>query len=372
MSVNLERHAETLVAAKRTADPERLIHESAVLDGLRHPGIVEHIGLLETDPPTLLTAWAGTDTWARRTPSTPARACEALASLAATISDLHDAGVSHRGISPEHVIVANDGRPILCSLGRSGPADPEGVATDIEALKQLVDHLRSSMDVARSGALSELAEQLSNPRRDLAGFIRLASSHSDPVDTSPAEPRRPRRVAITSASAVLLLVVAGVTVGVVGHPTIPPAAVESTAIVAGSSSQTGAADPPATTPVPTRPHTDVTRTPGGVPTTTIEMASAPTVNVVEHDGRSYGVGSSGDVVVTGDWNCDGVITAAVLQVSTGRVAVFDDWPAPNRQQTPAFTSAQRDAVSLMTEHVDGCDVLRAVSPYGSTIIGIDP
>ena len=40
----------------------------------------------------------------------------------------------------------------------------------------------------------------------------------------------------------------------------------------------------------------------------------------------FEVGSPGDAVALGDWDCDGFATPAVLQPDTSRVFVFDRWP----------------------------------------------
>jgi len=373
MSVNLERHADTLVAAKRSDDRARLVHESRVLSRLHHPGVIEHIKLLDTEPPALLTAWAGTDTWARRTPSTASEACEALAALAATLTDLHDAGVSHRELSPEHVIIANDGRPILCGLGGSGPASPEGIANDTEGLKGLVEHLRSSMDDSRSGVLTDLFDQLNDPTTNLVDFIRLASTSGGSATTPTVGPNRQRPTLVASATAVLILIfvlTVGLRIGGAG---------DSSAIVHSTNARPDL--PSVSVLVPSTTTTISTvdglhalgETPANAaPTTTIHGEPSTAIGLIEHGGRRYGLGSTGDVVVQGDWNCNGEDTPAILQISSGRVAVFDAWPAPNRQQIPAFTSTPLDAESLMADHVNGCDILRAIGPYGSTIIGIHP
>lgn len=46
--------------------------------------------------------------------------------------------------------------------------------------------------------------------------------------------------------------------------------------------------------------------------------------IATDEGR-WEVGSDGDVVAIGDWDCDRLPTPAVLRPSTGEVAVFDRW-----------------------------------------------
>jgi len=93
--------------------------------------------------------------------------------------------------------------------------------------------------------------------------------------------------------------------------------------------------------------------------------------VVEHAGRRYGLGSPDDVVVVGDWDCDGDPTPAILQLATGRVAVFNRWPNAGESLLPSFVGDSIDSNSLMADHVGACDVLRAVGPYGSTILTLE-
>lgn len=64
--------------------------------------------------------------------------------------------------------------------------------------------------------------------------------------------------------------------------------------------------------------------------------AAPTIEgreIATGEGR-WEVGSDGDVVAVGDWDCDRLPTPAVLRPSTGEVAVFDRWagdaPEPAR------------------------------------------
>lgn len=46
---------------------------------------------------------------------------------------------------------------------------------------------------------------------------------------------------------------------------------------------------------------------------------------VRTDGHRWQVGSPGDVVAIGDWNCDGEPTPAVLRPADARLYVFDRW-----------------------------------------------
>ena len=53
-------------------------------------------------------------------------------------------------------------------------------------------------------------------------------------------------------------------------------------------------------------------------------------NVVAWNGLRFAVGSpeDGDVVLVGDWDCDGIATVAAWRPSSGDLFVFDGWAGP--------------------------------------------
>ena len=60
-------------------------------------------------------------------PACPADQVAALgASLAQTLADLHQLGVSHGNLLAEHVVLTDDGTPVLCSFADAGVAGPSG------------------------------------------------------------------------------------------------------------------------------------------------------------------------------------------------------------------------------------------------------
>jgi hypothetical protein len=80
---------------------------------------------------------------------------------------------------------------------------------------------------------------------------------------------------------------------------------------------------------------------------------------LRHDGHAVAVGGAGDLVVVGDWDCDGIDTPAVLRPSSHSVWVFDRWDSRPRRAT---TSADVDAIGAR----DGtaCDDLVAIDSAG--------
>lgn len=86
--------------------------------------------------------------------------------------------------------------------------------------------------------------------------------------------------------------------------------------------------------------------------------------VHDRDGRRYAIGAEGDLVVIGDWDCDGVATPAIARPGTGQVVLFDRWPSPGATISESDASALRvvdDLIGVELERGDGpgaCDRLR--------------
>ncbi|MDE0665921.1 MAG: hypothetical protein OXH67_10030 [Acidimicrobiaceae bacterium] len=89
--------------------------------------------------------------------------------------------------------------------------------------------------------------------------------------------------------------------------------------------------------------------------------------IIDHGGSRYGVGRDGDFVETGDWNCDGRPTPAIIRPSTGHIVLFDVWPAPGqtismpvRWEVDAPTGAEAVAHG-------SCHLLRVYTSAGSSL-----
>lgn len=84
----------------------------------------------------------------------------------------------------------------------------------------------------------------------------------------------------------------------------------------------------------------------------------------DRDGRRYAIGSEGDLVVIGDWDCDGEATPAIARPDTGQVVLFDRWPSPGATISESDASARRvvdDLIGVELEKADEpstCDRLR--------------
>ena len=127
----------------------------------RHPGVVELVGLEgSTERPVLVTVLVDGPTLAVPMPLTPAEVAGLMGSLATTVADLHDMGIVHGALVPEHVLVAPDGRPVLCGFGSAGgvgDGDEPQPSTDVAALGRLLRRLATGPDARALRRVAEAA-----------------------------------------------------------------------------------------------------------------------------------------------------------------------------------------------------------------------
>ena len=407
------------VSAERAADIQR---EADLLRRLDHPGLVRFVDIVETADGgrALHTEFVNSDTWASRPLSDPTERAAGMAALAAVVADLHQLGVAHLQLTPPHILHGENDRPVLCGLTSAAEATPENRHTDLTALADLCHEpalgrgalsgkLFSLADAAREGTLSarELARRLDTiaTRRPTGAVpVRVAGG-----GVFEGLRRRCRPKPLLRAGAVVVAVFAAFVIGTrSGDPEPPPAAPapaqdEAPGDVAGASQDLlDQYDPvDGTSPVAApelvsdqnpldepelASERDLIAEPDSValpdpiakldPTALPGPATEPgqiavsvreAAAVIEHGGRRYAIGATGDFVETGDWDCDGQATAAIVRPSTGGVVLFDAWPGPGetislpeRWNVDSPTGA--DAVSH-----GRCDLLRVYTTAGSKL-----
>ena len=341
-------HNDRLVAVKASDDAARsarLRHEADLLSRLDHPGVVRLIDFTEGPPAVLRTAFVGPDTWLHHAPVGEFRA-PALAALTATVADLHESGIAHGALEAAHVLVGEKHRPILCGLGDGSTACDAGITDDRRALAALIDQLGTD-----DALLAQARADLEDPSVSLRAVVRrLDMQSSAPVSSNRRFPRlppavEPRQFALPAiAIAVALLLVAG-----------------ALRLTGGDGSVTAVIPPP-----PTAPPTTTTTAPAPLPSPSVPAPDAPTI---DHEGRRYAVGEAGDVVVLGDWTCDGVPTPAVLRPETGEVAVFVGWPTPGAHIEPEVVTTVEGAESFVPDSRP-CPSIRVRTTGGSRIINL--
>ena len=70
---------------------------------------------------------------------------------------------------------------------------------------------------------------------------------------------------------------------------------------------------------------------------------------------------------TGDWDCDGQATPAIVRPSTGHVVLFDAWPAPDQSiSMPVRWQVEAPTGAEAVSH-GSCDLLRVYTTAGSKL-----
>jgi serine/threonine protein kinase len=341
----------------------RLRAEAAALRRAAHPHVVRLGALLDLDDHTELhTELVDGRSLLDDAPRDGVAALELAATLAATVADLHEIGVVHGRLSPDHVLVRSDGRPVLCGFAEAGVRDPAAdvvaLATAFELLAAAVPRGRSRRDDRAVSCLIAAAEhtRTATPPPTAADLVRLlrspkVSTRRAPRGHGPGSARR-RRVALISIAALAAIGMTGLVATAVlrsfggrGSPVL--AAVTTTA-------------PPTTAPPPS------THAPTTHPPTTHAPSAPEAAAQFRVHGATYAAGREGDVVVVGDWDCDGTMGAALLQPDDGDVYVFDRLAQPDTPVTGRLVATVEGAVSLEPfEQTDGCTSLAARHADGS-------
>lgn len=192
-----------------------------------------------------------------------------LAVLAGAVARAHEAGVLHGPFAAEHLRVG----PLLLGW------DPPGGWTVEDDVASFAD----ALDTAGHPALAARA------RADIpAAIAALVPTPLLPRTPRDVRPRLPKRL-VAAAPALALLALAATALRSARAPAAP---------------------------IAPRPSTTTTISPTPTPT--------PTTALV-YGGRRWRAGEDGDVIVLGDWDCDGTDTPAVLRPSTGEVWRYDRW-----------------------------------------------
>ena len=374
---------------------ERLRREAEVLAAARHPGVVALIEdrSSDADAPTVVTAWAGSTTLATVGRLAVEESAGVVAAAADTIAALHEMGIVHGHVDASHVILSPAGMPILCGFGEGGAVatiNASGVvldeSSDVHDLGVLLRDLvvdegdvepiperpwwrgglrpwtgyaqRSLLTIAdrateddpeRRPSAAMLAEQI----RDAVPDAQL------PAITTARDPyarlRRPRRndEPTSSQSRYVTLGLAAVGVVLVAFALTGLQRSSSASMDAALTTTTTSATPRAPSPTTTLP-------PLPPPTTTDRT--------IVNGGHRYAIGEPGDVVVVGDWHCDGRPTVTVLRPSSGDVFRFTGWATADADVTVTPSMTVPGAVGLHNERtVAGCDRVVADLADGTTV-----
>lgn len=367
-------------------DRARLAAEARVLAAVPHPGVVRVLRRLGGDPPDGLELEpVSGGTLAGLGPQPPEVVAGLGAALSTTVADLHDLGVVHGAIRPEHVLIDEGGRPLLCGFGHaSGPARRQDQADarrqDVRALAAMLKVLLLPASESEPGEIRALRALLSRSEgksmrrrgpdarwlaRRLVQTVpgsRLPGEPATPgwPSSSSAAPLRPagtpttrragraggdrcgvavpgwlrrRRVAAAAAVAALLLVV-GVAL-LRGHP-------------APAASGQGAGGHEC----------------GGGPNS---CALSPVITFGSARYRLAGPTRPG-IVVVGNWDCSPVPLPVVVYTDSGQVWLFQSWPGAGSPTVGTLAGVVPGAQQAHAVGVSpGCDALQVGRPGGSVV-----
>jgi len=387
-------HAAGPVVTRRATGPDsaRLAAAGERLARSAHPGVVQVVRSAGTDA-----AWELELVHAGRpvsllAPLPPSEVAAIAAAVAATLADLHATGLVHGHLDGSHVLIGGHGRPVLCGFGAGGGgASPHddvaalgtlmvellGGCTDTELVPERRWGRRRSPDWARRSLLLLADHACAEPPSRRPSAARLAaaiasavpdarlvepedqdlassdgSPAADPLDALRATSevrggeRSPGRS--VAAAGVAAVVLGGIVFGVGAlRPPVEPTAVTSSTVL-----------PPTTVPSPHPPARCPVELHPGAP-----VGCGPAVidgTVVTVGGHRFEVGEPGDRVVVGDWDCDGIATAAALRPSTGEVFVFTTW------------TSGPDVVATAVARIDGGVDLVAGATAAAGVDGCDP
>ncbi|MBW3547182.1 MAG: hypothetical protein KY452_03465 [Actinobacteria bacterium] len=392
---------------------DRLRREAQILRQASHPGVVELVDIDELDggAVALTTAFVagGTlrDSAGRLEPVAVARV---VAGLATTLADLHGRGIVHGRLSADHVLLGSaSGAPVLCGLAEARTVDGHAAAEldatdDTEALATLVGTLTSPGSGPLTDALRQAVERWhagAGPTRPtlrslavtLDGLVPGEAPVAEPGTTtgrslpprrSPARRRRPgvRSAGVVGAAAVAVGLVAAVAVATAGGGPPSRATVDAAvpaAVPHGSTSTSSPATmstvpPPPTTEAPVRVFPPPECPPADPPAADVDGDGCPDPlevgdGVVAAPGARWQVGAPDDLVVIGDWDCDGLATPAVVRPSSGQVWTFPRWadhrdndgvvaePVDVAPGPVAKATVVEDAGSPGTGQCDGIEVI---------------
>lgn len=415
--------------ARDAEDADRLRREADLLEVARHPGVVELVRLEDDDRADgsgvrLVTIAVGNgplDLMAK--PPVP-QVAAIVAAAATTLADLHLHGIVHGRIDGTHVLIDGDGRPVLCGFGHAAARDgaargnpPDDVAglgrlmlrllghdADLEPIPELRRRpgrrRREGWTGYQLRALLTLADQASadDPRhrpsaRALAaalaaafpdartgpparpaggdGALRAAAGPL-PADTNgsrrPSLPMPGRRAVMAGGAAVVgVLGLAALAAGTAALDSSPRPEVLAAPDDGGAPTSSSTTTTTTTNP-PSDDEDDCPATDGPVADLDGDGCASSLIvegTVVSGEGLRFQVGSDGDEVVLGDWDCDGHATPALLRPEDGEVFVFSRWARDGADVTVEALTEVAGVTGIEVRHTDGCDHLVLDGPDGS-------
>lgn len=416
--------------ARHALDRAALQREADLLAAFSHPGVVELVDLRRRDGyDELVTAHAGSITLTDHRLRDLGAAAALLAAVAGTIADLHGVGRTHGSLESDHVVIAPTGRPVLCSFGASSPVSEAGRAADLRALAALARQVMASIPLRRGlagrrqvrafelavgvcergGTADEVGAALarvggndgvrgasiedSTPRSEdrqldrpeISGTRTWRSGAQQvptPVAAGSQSHRATRVVAAGATATVGVLLTAWWLFGGSGSFRAAEREVIQRPVPA-SPERPGAASPSErTAPSLPSPHATARRSEPGEGAGVAEPTGCPTIretcvprgvepqiigNLVRVENVWYSAGRPGDIVVVGDFDCDGAVTPAVLRTADAALFVFDRWAALGEVVVIPPAALVPGAAALAVDREGACDAVVVLDTDGVSL-----
>ena len=73
-------------------------------------------------------------------------------------------------------------------------------------------------------------------------------------------------------------------------------------------------------------------------------------------------------MATGDWDCDGIPTPAIVRPATGDVVLFEEWPGPDETLSMPVRWTVETPTGVEVLHDNSCDLLRVLTASGSQLL----
>lgn len=390
---------------RRATGPTDVAHLRAIgerLAAAAHPGVVEVIHSTgDSEWWELHLAFAGqpVDRLGRLTVE---QVAGVAAALTTTLADLHAVGVVHGRVEASHVLVGPHGRPVLCGFApvndpSIGPQDDVagvgalivtllGVDAELEPIPdrrwrrgaQWKGWERRSLLLVADHACAEPPTRRPTAARlatAIADAVPGATLLHDSIDPQPAAAPMPSNDPFESlrpghddppppGRRLPGLVTATVLVLVLGFGALrlaPTILAAPTTVSIPQPTATTISQP--TTTSSTAPRRSVCASASPIAGCRGEIVVEGTVVTVGE--LRFEVGQPGDQVAVGDWDGDGLRTAAVLRPATGAVFMFSSWTDDADVTVPAVEVVP-GGIELVVEDGEAFDGLVVLRSDGSS------
>lgn len=373
--------------AENRAERGRLAREAAVLRVAAHPGIVQLVAAEgDGDPEALVLRRVQGPSLKERGALPPAELGQMGAAVATTLADLHDIGVVHRALEPEHVLMDDAGRPVLCGFGSAcratqGEDLDAWRRDDVKALAGLLIEADGSVLGSKTAAMLHAAAAgrdrtgwrgATIDARFIASTLAALAPAAGPARgerrrTAQARPALSRRRPARGRPARGRF--ARGRPGV-GARFIPGGVAAAGALALVVTLWTVSRTPPA----PARLSQPAELRSAVTPCPVQDDGCAPIAALNGTVGLGFRILGAAGVTVLGRWDCRAVATPAVLDPATGDVWVFDTWPKAGQQTAGRLVAPATGGSSLDVVPARGstaCDRIR-IDRHGRRSLVVTP